>query len=58
MALKPEEMIIHEYSGRKYRIIDFEGYVLWLRRGDGLYAVDPTALEEFKNCIRNWQQIA
>lgn len=32
----------------KYIIVDFKGYVHWIRRSDGVYAVDPLYLVEFK----------
>jgi len=32
----------------KYIIVDFKGYVHWIKRSDDTYAVDPLHLEEFK----------
>lgn len=32
----------------EYGIIDFDGYIRWLRKDDGKYVVDPQYLDEFK----------
>ena len=35
----------------KYEVIDFDGYVCWVKRDDGKYAVDPLYLDEFKELV-------
>ena len=32
----------------EFEVIDFDGYIRWTTREDGMYAVDPLYLEEFK----------
>lgn len=32
----------------EFEVIDFDGYIRWTIREDGLHAVDPLYLEEFK----------
>ena len=48
MAFTPEEMVIHEYNGVQYKIIDFQGYICWKKLKDGSFVVDPEYLEDFK----------
>jgi hypothetical protein len=53
MALTAAEKEIHDFDGVKYQIINFQGYVCWLRRKDNTYAVDPQYLNDFKDFKMN-----
>lgn len=32
----------------KYQLYDWQGYICWLKRNDGVFLVDPIYFEDFK----------